>query len=192
MRSRRLFAVVIATSLATAGCAATRSDTATPARSTPGTQRTSAAGTTGDLAGPSAPAQMICSNEIRAAIKSAFALPTSPRSTQTWSNRIFRCTYDVAGAPLALSVKDSPDQRSGGAYFDALRSQLSKGQPVQEFDSLGFPAFQTPDGKLALIKDGKTLLIDATGLPAASLPDGFARTDVAYTVAIAVVTCWTE
>ena len=57
---------------------------------------------------------------------------------------------------------------------------------------MGLPSFATPDGNVAFLKDGKTLRVDASGLPATTLPQGSSNGEVAYAVAAAVVGCWTE
>jgi hypothetical protein len=59
-------------------------------------------------------------------------------------------------------------------------------------DNLGFPAVSTRAGDVVFLKDGKTLHVDATRLPDASLPRSFSRSEVAYSVAAAVIACWKE
>jgi|SRR3954454_7822181 hypothetical protein len=173
------------------GCSASGGASTGTTSSAPAARDTSAAAPHSTGPGPSAPAKMICSDDIRAAVKKTFGLPTTPRPTDSYANQVYRCTYPVGGGSLILAVQDAPDVKSGAAFYTGLKAQLSQPQPVEEFDTFGLPAFQTPDGRVALIKDGKTLLVDATGVPATSLPDGFKPTDAAYTIASAVVGCWT-
>jgi len=141
---------------------------------------------------PSAPARMICSDEIRAAVQHSFQLGAPPPAAHRWSNGVYTCTYRVSGETLALSVKDSPDVASGRAYYKALRTRVPGERPIRGVESFGFPAFETADGTVAFLKDGKTLRVDATRLTAAAMPVGFSRTDAAYGVAAAVIGCWTE
>jgi hypothetical protein len=141
---------------------------------------------------PSAPARMICSDEIRDAVQHAFDLSTPPAATHRWSARVYTCTYRISGETLALSVKDSPDVGSGRAYYEALRSRVTGETPIRGVESFGFPSFETSDGTVVFLKDGKTLRVDATRLSRAAMPAGFTRVDAAYGVAAAVIGCWTE
>lgn len=135
---------------------------------------------------------MICGSEIREAVRVAFGLSTPPRSRDTWSRRLFTCSYLLRGGTLLLSVDDSLDQKSGRAYYSGLQSRLAGAQAIGAADSFGLPGFATPDGNVVFIKDGKTLRVDASGLPDALLPSGATQTDAAYAIAAAVVGCWTE
>ena len=187
MRARSLAVVLVALSVLSAGCASTGQ----PDSSTASAQSVVTHGSSRS-AGPSAPAKMICGDEIRSAIQVTLGLPDTPRPTSTWADQIFTCSYPVGGGTLALSVQDSPDTTSGGAYFAELQSRLPDAQALPEAAGMGLPSFATPDGNVAFLKDGKTLRVDASGLPATSLPTGSSSGEVAYAVAAAVVGCWTE
>jgi hypothetical protein len=141
---------------------------------------------------PSAPARMICSDEIRDAVQHAFQLASPPVATHRWSDRVYTCTYRISGETLALSVKDSPDVGSGRAYYQALRARITGETPIHGVESFGFPSFETANGTVVFLKDGKTLRVDATRLSRAAMPAGFSRVDAAYGVAAAVIGCWTE
>ncbi len=202
MRARTLFAIFAATALLTAGCGSSGSErTAAPASDRPSSQHSKHDGMSGmamsDMDpgdGPSQPARMVCSGEIREAVQRTFVLSHRPSPTHSWSpsSRIFTCVYRVSGRPLRLSVNDASDHTAGRAYFDRLRSTLHGATRIRGIESFGFPAFQTADGNVVIIKDGKTLRVDATNLTHASLPKDFSRTDAAYGIAAAVVACWTE
>lgn len=135
---------------------------------------------------------MICGPEIQGAVKRTFALSSEPSSAKDWSNRLFSCDYQVPGGQLHLTVKDLSKALSGRAYFDTLRSQLAPVTRIVGMESFGFPAFETASGNVVFIKDHKTLRVDASKLPADALPDGFTRAETAYSVASAVVACWSE
>jgi hypothetical protein len=141
---------------------------------------------------PSAPARMICSDEIRDAVQHAFQLAAPPAAAHRWSHRVYTCTYRISGETLALSVQDSPDVASGRAYYRALKARIPGETPIRGVESFGFPSFETSDGTVVFLKDGKTLQVDATRLSSASMPAGFSRVDAAYGVAAAVIGCWTE
>jgi hypothetical protein len=193
MRNRTLLAMVAAISVVTVGCGATGSDTATALKTTRAQNDAPVAHSSVDKAsGPSAPAQMICGNEIRQAVKLTFGLLQMPTPTHNWSGQIFSCNYALRGGTLVLSVEDSSDLKSGDAYFARLRTRLAGAQLIDGPLNFGLPAFQTANGNVAFLKDGKTLRVDASGLPDASLPLGASRQATAYAIAAAVVGCWTE
>jgi hypothetical protein len=143
-------------------------------------------------AGPSQAARMICSQEIRDAVARTFELAQAPRSTGDWSHRVFTCRYRLPGGPLILSVQDATNEHAGRAYFTGLRSRLTGARDIEGVESFGFPAFETPDGNVAFVKDGKTLRVDASDVAKASLPADFSMAEAAYGVAAAVIGCWTE
>lgn len=142
--------------------------------------------------GPSETASMICGDEIRGAVRRNLALADDPVGVHSWSHRLFRCTYRLAGGDLRLSVKDLDAAGPGRAYFDSLRHRLPGATTIKGLANFGFPAFETPRGDVVFIKDHKTLWVDATHLGARSLPQGSSRADIAYGVASAVIGCWTE
>ncbi len=141
---------------------------------------------------PSKSAAMICSKETRAAVVRTFGLKTTPASLHSWGGQTFRCSYQLPGGDLNLSVKDLAAAKPGRAYFDALRSRLPGARPIVGMENFGFPAFETPGGNVGFIKDHKTLWVDASRIPVRDLPAGFSRTEVAYGVAAAVIACWSE
>jgi hypothetical protein len=148
----------------------------------------------GSTSHPSNPAAMICGPEIRAAVGRTFALTGKPVSTPHWStsDRVFSCTYQLPQGRLALSVQDSLDAKQGRTYFEGLRRRLSGATPLRGMENFGFPAFTTATGRVVFLKDGKTLQVDASALPARALPMGYSREDAAFSVASAVIGCWTE
>ena len=142
---------------------------------------------------PSQTASMVCGKEIQAAVVRTFSLRATPAHSSTWSNQLFRCTYQLpSGASLRLSVKDLNSEPAGRTYFDHLRSSLPAPRQIKGIAAFGFPAFETRRGDVAFIKDQKTLWVDASQVRASDLPPGFTRTGVAYGVASAVIACWTE
>jgi hypothetical protein len=141
---------------------------------------------------PSQAARMICSEEIRDAVARTFALAHAPSSTDGWSRRVFTCRYRLPGGPLIMSVQDATNERAGRAYFASLRSRLTGARDIEGVESFGLPAFETSDGNIAFVKDGKTLRVDASHIAKASLPADFSSAEAAYGVAAAVIGCWTE
>jgi hypothetical protein len=143
-------------------------------------------------AGPSRAARMICSREIRGDISRKLAVGTVAPGTVTWDNMLYSCSYQLGEGPLVLSVQDSPNDAIGRAYFERTRQGAEKAQPLHGLLSLGLPSYETPDGSVVFLKDGKTLTVDATKLQDSIGPSHLSRSDLAYAVAAAVVACWSE
>ncbi len=142
---------------------------------------------------PSKAAQMVCAGDVKENVAQIFGLEKTPRPTSTWVRHIFTCTYQLSGGPLVLSVHDGTDPHAGRAYFDALRTRLGKTKSLDGMVGLGFPAYETDTSKAVFLKDGKTLQVDASRLPAKGGADGtMSRTDLAYAVAASVLACWSE
>ena len=137
--------------------------------------------------GPSTPASMICTDEIKDAVTRTFALAQPPASSDTWvkTERLYSCDYRLPEGVLTLSVHDAEDDTTGRSHFDRVRGSLPTASTLRGLENFGFPAFATTAGKVAFLKDGKTLLVDASALPDESLP-------TAYSVASAVIACWSE
>jgi hypothetical protein len=124
---------------------------------------------------------MICSAEIREAVARA-TRSSVPRGTSTWSGQLYTCTYAIRGEPLQLSVKDSPDLRSGKRYFTGLRDRAVAARPIAGLLNFGLPSYRTED-TVVFLKDGKTKL---------RTQGGTSTGGVAYAIAASVVACWTE
>ncbi len=141
---------------------------------------------------PSESASMVCGDEIRDAVTRIFALSSAPRGLHSWSGHTYRCSYQLGGGDLRMSVKDLDTAGPGRAYYDALKRRLPGATDIAGLANYGFPAFETPQGDVAFLKDHKTLWVDATRLARSDLPDATSRQDAAYAVAAAVIACWTE
>lgn len=141
---------------------------------------------------PSAAARMICSTEIRRDVARTFAESGLAPGRSTWRNSSYACTYDLPVGPLTLSVQDSTDEATGMAYFSVLRQGDGSPPLLRGLEAFGLPSYETSDGTVVFLKDGKTLEVDATSLPAAAGPRGESRNDVAYAVAADVIGCWSE
>jgi hypothetical protein len=143
--------------------------------------------------GPSKTAAMICTeDEIKDGVAKSLDLTSPPQTRDHWSHLLYTCTYQLDGGNLVLAVKDSADEMSGRAYFKHLRGELPGAHKLKGLAALGLPSFETDRGDVVFIKDGKTLHVDATAVPATALPKGQSRTGVAYQVATDVIACWSE
>jgi hypothetical protein len=141
---------------------------------------------------PSRAAAMICSPETAGAVQRTFAVEQRPVGLEAFADELYRCTYQLAGGDLRLSVKDLSAVGPGQAYFNQLKADLKPVQSIVGMANFGFPAFQTPRGDVVIIKDHKTLWVDASRVADSDLRKGATRTEAAYAVAAAVVACWTE
>lgn len=143
-------------------------------------------------AAPSAAAKMICGAEAARSVQRNLELSTSPQGNHTWHAMTYTCTYPVGTGNLALSVKDLDSPSEGKAWFEATRARLGQAKAITGMANFGFPAVETATGKVAFLKDSKTLVVDASGIPAASLPSGATRQGVAYAIASGIIACWSE
>ncbi len=139
---------------------------------------------------PSATAQMICSSDVRDSIAAMLQLSTGPKSTSSYVDHLYTCTYHLSAGPLVISVQDTTGVPAARSYFDSLRQQLPGSQTLTGLPALGLPAFQTPTGTVVFLKDDKTLKVDATALPAQVGPNRQTRTDAAYQIATDIIGCW--
>lgn len=141
--------------------------------------------------GPSAAATMVCGEETRANIVRVLSLPSDPDTTNSWTDRLYTCTYGLPAGPLVLSVKEASDPQAARAYFEGLQQKTVGAVPVEGMANLGFPAFQTPVSAV-FAKDNFVLTVDAAALPDALGPHDVSRDALAYQIATAVLACWSE
>ncbi|WP_405217027.1 hypothetical protein [Agrococcus sp. Ld7] len=139
---------------------------------------------------PSEAARMICDGQVATAVASTFRLDDEVTPTSSWDAPQFTCTYDIDGAPLVLTVHDTTDAAAGEEHYDELQRSL-QADDIEGLLGLGLPSFSDDEGRVAFLRDGKTLVVDAT-----ALPEGFAgemtRSEASYAIATAVLGCWVE
>ena len=158
--------------------------TKVPAQSVPGTAVPPAVA----VGTPTATALMICSNDIKAKVKQVLTLPGQPRTTSSFANQIYTCTYDLPVGPLLLSVQHSPTKTAANAYYSSIRTTMG---PTDVLIGLGDKAYGAPTGIAVVLKDTETLVVDARGLPPVFGADQQKRTDLANEIASDVLGCWT-
>ena len=115
-------------------------------------------------------------------------MKTTAVTTPTWVDSVYSCTYQYPDGSFTLSVKDLADHAATTAYFDSLGASLGH---VRETIPLGDGAFATPNGSMVVRKDDKVMLVDVTHLPPALGKQKLAPADVAETVAVTILGCWT-
>ncbi len=143
--------------------------------------------------GPSATASMVCGGDVAADVERLLGLDAPPSSSWSWSAPLFECTYDTPGGPVVLTVHDATDVAAGERWFAQTRGELAPTEPLRGIYGLGLPAFETGRGTTAFIRDGKTLVVDATAMPAVTGPEEeMDRGELAYAVATSVLACWTD
>jgi hypothetical protein len=135
---------------------------------------------------------MICAEETRTNIVRILALPTPPRTTDAWADKLYTCTYALPAGPLTLSVKETADPAAARGHFDSLQQRTASARPIEGMANLGLPAFETAAGSAVFVKDSFVLTVDATGLKANLGPHKVSRNAFAYEVATAVLACWSE
>ena len=141
-------------------------------------------------AAPSPSATMVCGPEIQKAVATILSLHAAPITTATWTDQLYTCTYQLPTGRLVLSVKEPADIATANTYFATLRQKLGTTEPMTAAQGLGNPGYESAAGTVVIIKDGKILQVDATGMPAVSGPNLIARADLAYEVATDVLGCW--
>lgn len=143
---------------------------------------------------PSEAAQMVCGGSVVDDVTRIMDMDAPVEPTSAWEDPEFTCSFDLADGPLVLTVHDADERTAGMAHFQSMRTGATGAEPIKGVYSLGLPAYETSDGTVAFVREGKTLEVDATALPADDLGvDGaMTRTDVAYAVAVSVLACWTE
>ncbi len=136
---------------------------------------------------------MICAGQVPGVVADVLGLEGDAAPSSSWDEPIFTCTYELDGRPLVLSVHDATDVAQGEAHFAELRESFATAQDIEGLAALGMPSFSTGDGIVAFLRDGKTLVVDATALPDGLGQDGTRTQDqAAYTLASAVLVCWVE
>lgn len=141
---------------------------------------------------PSDAAEMVCGEETRDNIVRILALPSPPRTHDSWADRLYTCTYALPAGSLVLAVKETADPAAARVHFDGLRQKAVSARPIEGMANLGLPAFESTDGSVVFVKDSFVLTVDATALPAALGPHSVSRNAFAYEVATAVLACWSE
>lgn len=147
----------------------------------------------GDATGPSAAARMVCAGQVVDGVTRIMAFDRAVEPESAWKAPEFTCTFPLPGGPLVLSVHDASDPTAGEAHFHTRRAGVAEAVPIRGVSSLGLPAYETPDGTVAFVKDGKTLEADASALSDELVSrQDLTRTEIAYAVASSVLACWTE
>lgn len=141
---------------------------------------------------PSESAKMICADETHLSLQHNLGLAAAPTSTARWVGGIYSCTYHLAAGDLVVSVQDATDAAAGMKYFDSVRATMPDLHRIGGLDSLGLPGYEDGHGTVLFVKDGKTLDIDATALPASVGAFKQSPAHVAYALAASILACWSE
>lgn len=86
-----------------------------------------------------------------------------------------------------LTVKQSTDPAAAKDYFARLRPTLGD---TSTLAGLGEASYGTAAGKVVVVKDNATLMVDATAQPAVLGAYQAKRADFAYQVAAVILACW--
>ena len=135
---------------------------------------------------PSKVSKMVCVSQAAREVGLALGEKATV-TTPTWVDHLYSCRYDYPDASVALSVKELSSTAETTAYFNSLGSRLGM---ARSLPNLGQGAFQTTDGSVVVRKDYKVLLVDPTGLPPEFGNPPTNPGDVAVTVAIVILGCW--
>lgn len=173
------------------GDSATQVTPAAPTGSTSGSSQATPSGTH-SVAGPSASARMICSEEeVQNAITLTLGLNGRPQKNSEWVKPVYNCTYRLQEGPLRLSVTELGSDGAALQEFSQVKGQYAHDKvPIQTLDAFGIPAFLASDDVVVTVKDNKLLRVDATGLPKTLGPLHRTRRDLSYIVASSILRCW--
>jgi hypothetical protein len=138
---------------------------------------------------PSRTAEMVCAPEVQHDIAEAIHTSTIEVPAATWNDALYSCRYLYTNGEVTLSVKDLANRASTSAYFRGLARTLGKDR---DLGGLGEGAFLTTNGSMVVRKDNKVLLVDVAKLPAQFGNPPVASRDIATTLGITVLGCWTH
>ncbi len=136
---------------------------------------------------PSEATKMICTEETRSDITKVLGLDATPSTESSWKNQVYTCTYALPAGPLVLTVKQSADPAAARDYFAELRTTVGD---TSTLAGLGEESYGTASGKVVVVKDNATLIVDATAQPAVLGAYQAKRADFAFQVAAVVLACW--
>jgi hypothetical protein len=148
--------------------------------------------------GPSEAAKMVCGDQPMDRLMAILDLDKAPHTVNDWADSTFTCTYHLEQASpavpgsLDISVQEARDETTALEYFDAMQALAEDATPIGGLANLGFPAYETADGKAVFQKDNFVLTVDASGLPATVGPDAVTRNALAYQLATTILACWVE
>jgi hypothetical protein len=137
---------------------------------------------------PSAPAAMVCSEEVRGFLRTILDTKAIPAGTPRWHSPVFDCAYALRVGPLRLSVHEATDDAATTATVRRLRAELGGGPSVI---GLGADGYAPADGIVLLRKDNDVLVVDASGLPPVFGSNEQHRADLAFELATDILGCWT-
>lgn len=140
--------------------------------------------------GPSDAAMMVCGSPPKDALTSILGLDAPPHTVSDWANNTFTCTYHLPAGNLIISVQEAADQPAALTYFDAMQALAKDAVSIKGLASLGFPAYETPNGSAVFQKDNFILHVDATDLPASLGPNNITRNALAYQLSTTILECW--
>lgn len=139
---------------------------------------------------PSAAATMVCADEAKQTVQKILALPSLPKTAESWDGTLFSCSYPLEGGDFVMSVTQSANDADAAALAAHLANSL-KAPAIEGLANLGLPGYQSTDGNVIFAKDNMTLHVDATALPATIGPDKITAGKFAYEMATTILGCWT-
>ena len=179
MNSRPRLVGLLAVPLLLAGCGGT---------STPPSASPSMAGMTGAAGAPPATAEMVCGADISSQVVQVLSLSAPPKTSTTWADSVYTCTYDLPMGAMVLSVQIAGSDAETTKLYEADRRRLA---PTEQLAGLGEGAFGSSTGVTVVRKGHEVLTVDTTALPEVFGVDDQKRDDLAYEVASDVLGCWT-
>jgi hypothetical protein len=128
-------------------------------------------------------AREVCNTMVRESVVAAVELPLVSEPVSAVRGDTFSCDYSFEGGALELSVRDLRRVGQARDYFRGLRDREAVGDTLS---GLAAGGFTKSDGSAVAMKDAMVLTVDVTRLP----PTRIGGSDVAISVAAAVLHCW--
>jgi hypothetical protein len=136
---------------------------------------------------PTDSAKMVCAPEAQTDLAAALGAKTTSVTTPTWTDHVYRCTYDYADGSFTLAVKELPTIDDTVDFYNAEKSK----HPVSQLLDLGQGGFVSTDDTAVVRKDNKVLVVDVDKLPAQFGKPAQNRADTSTAIAVVILGCWT-
>ncbi|MCU1429595.1 MAG: hypothetical protein JWL83_3595 [Actinomycetia bacterium] len=178
-----LAASVVATVALAAGCGSSANKAVSTSTTAPAAQTQTVNAKT-----PSVSSKMICATEGQQEIAGSLGVKPSKPLAPKWLHKVYSCDYVYPTGVMKLSVRELPSDAAAKQAFDRLGTEVGR---LPAGTLLGQGTYKTRNGSMVVLKDSKVLLVDVSGLPAHFGKPPLSRNEVALTVAVTVMGCWT-
>jgi hypothetical protein len=136
---------------------------------------------------PTTSAKMICAAEAQTELAAALQEHITTVTTPTWTDHVYRCTYNFPTGSFTLSVKELPTIDATVDYYNAEKAK----HPQATLLDLGQEGFVAKDATGIVRKDNKVLVVDVDKVPAQFGQPPQPRSGISAAIASVILGCWT-